>query len=68
MASQQITDFGYEIFLTPRSSTEQDNECIYTGITVHSPVADVSAQVNQFCKDRGLIVSEYCVRKDFIIY
>jgi hypothetical protein len=68
MASQQITDFGYEIFLTPKSATGTNKVSIFTGITVHSPLDDVTAEVAQFCNKQGLNASEYQVHKDLTIY
>lgn len=68
MAAQQITDFGFEIFLTPRSSPLSNKTSIFTGIRVHSPVDDVSEQVNEFCKIQGLNINDYQVRRDLILY
>jgi hypothetical protein len=68
MAAEQITDFGYNIFLTPRSVLVSGQESIFTGITVHSPSDDVSDQVNEFCVSHGLNAREYQIRKDLILY
>jgi hypothetical protein len=68
MAVDQITDFGYEVFLTPRSSTGQNKECLFTGIVAHSPIEDVTEQVQQYCQQQGLVMSEYSIHKDLTIY